>query len=144
MKEWALEHREALMTQDDARQAARATRLIDRELSAGAPGFVSLLVLVELCWVLKRLYAATEDELRETAQGLLDMPQPFGAHEPEHALLAKVQSAPKAKVAGVMEQFLAKAGGGALNVPRWAARSAGRYGRYDDQPGRPHQRAGSA
>jgi predicted nucleic-acid-binding protein len=63
------------LAQDDARQAARATRLIDQELSAAAPGFVSLVVLVELCWVLKRLYAATEDELRETAQGLLDMPQ---------------------------------------------------------------------
>lgn len=63
------------LAQDDPRQAARATRLIEQELSAGAPGFVSLIVLVELCWVLKRLYAATDDELRETAQGLLDMPQ---------------------------------------------------------------------
>ena len=33
----------------------------------------------------------------------------YGAHEPGHDLLVKMQWAPKAKVAGVVEQFLAKA-----------------------------------
>jgi DNA polymerase-3 subunit epsilon len=38
-----------------------------------------------------------------------DIGRRFGAHEPGHDLLVKVQAAPKAKVAGVVEQFLAKA-----------------------------------
>jgi DNA polymerase-3 subunit epsilon len=38
-----------------------------------------------------------------------DIGRRFGAHEPRHDLLVKMQAAPKAKVAGVVEQFLAKA-----------------------------------
>ena len=63
------------LAQDDAKQAAIATRLIERELSAAQPGFISLVVLVELCWVLKRLYAATEGELLGTVQDLLGAAQ---------------------------------------------------------------------
>jgi predicted nucleic-acid-binding protein len=63
------------LAQDDAQQAAVATRLIEHELSAAQPGFVSLVVLVELCWVLKRLYGATEDELLETVHDLLGAAQ---------------------------------------------------------------------
>jgi len=43
------------LAQDEPNQAARATRLIEEELSVAEPGFISLVVLVELCWVLKRL-----------------------------------------------------------------------------------------
>ncbi|MFZ2122744.1 MAG: type II toxin-antitoxin system VapC family toxin [Rhodoferax sp.] len=60
------------LTQDDARQAAIATRLIEQELSPTQPGFISLVVLVEVCWVLQRLYAATQDELLHTVKDLLD------------------------------------------------------------------------
>lgn len=59
------------LAQDDARQAAVATRLIDNELSAVEPGFVSLVVLVEMCWVLRRIYAASESELVDTVTDLL-------------------------------------------------------------------------
>lgn len=63
------------LTQDDARQSAAATRLIDHELSAAQPGFISLVVLVELCWVLKRLYAATQAELADTVADMLNTAQ---------------------------------------------------------------------
>jgi len=63
------------LTQDDPFQSARATRLIERQLSEKAPGFISLIVLVELWWVLKRLYRATDAELRQTVQDLLDTRQ---------------------------------------------------------------------
>ena len=63
------------LTQDDARQAAVATRLIERELSPTQPGFISLVVLVEVCWVLQRLYAATQDELLNTVEDLLNTAQ---------------------------------------------------------------------
>ena len=59
------------LAQDDARQSAIATRWIENGLSAAAPGFISLVVLVELCWVLNRLYGATENEIVATAGDLL-------------------------------------------------------------------------
>ena len=59
------------LAQDDVQQSALATRLIENGLNAATPGFISLVVLVELCWVLKRLYRATEPELIETATDLL-------------------------------------------------------------------------
>ena len=63
------------MAQDEPKQAARATRLIEEELSAAEPGFISLMVLVEVCWVLKRLYSASADELIAAVQDLLDTPR---------------------------------------------------------------------
>jgi predicted nucleic-acid-binding protein len=63
------------LAQDEPRQAAAATRLIEKELKVRAPGFISLLVLAELCWVLKRLYSATPAEVKGTVEDLLRMPQ---------------------------------------------------------------------
>lgn len=59
------------LAQDDAAQSARATRLIEHELSDREPGFIGLVVLVETCWVLKRLYGATAAELRDAVRDLL-------------------------------------------------------------------------
>jgi predicted nucleic-acid-binding protein len=59
------------LAQDDPAQSARATRLIERELSEGEPGYISLVVLVETCWVLKRLYGATPAEIASTVRDLL-------------------------------------------------------------------------
>jgi len=63
------------LVQDDPAQTARATRLIERELSDSEPGFVSLVVLMETCWVLKRIYGATKDEQRAMARGILETRQ---------------------------------------------------------------------
>lgn len=63
------------LAQDDAKQAARATRLIERELNAKNPGFISTVVLAELCWVLARLYGATPAELRAMVEDLLNSHQ---------------------------------------------------------------------
>lgn len=63
------------LAQDDAAQAARASRLIERELTERTPGFISLVVLVETCWVLKRLYGITPAEILETVRDLLDARQ---------------------------------------------------------------------
>lgn len=60
------------LAQDDPRQSAAATRLIEQTLSTAQPGFISLVVLIELCWVLKRLYGAKEPELADTVGALLD------------------------------------------------------------------------
>jgi predicted nucleic-acid-binding protein len=63
------------LAQDDPAQSARATRLIESELSERQPGFIGVIVLVETCWVLKRLYGATVSELRDTVRDLLDARQ---------------------------------------------------------------------
>lgn len=63
------------LAQDDRAQAARAVRLVERELTEREPGYISLVVLVETCWVLKRLYGATPIELRVTVRDLLDTRQ---------------------------------------------------------------------
>ena len=63
------------LAQDDAAQSARATRLIEGELSERVPGYLGLVALVEVCWVLKRLYDATAGELCDTVRDLLDARQ---------------------------------------------------------------------
>ncbi len=63
------------LAQDDRAQSARATRLIESELSERQPGFIGVIVLVETCWVLKRLYSATASELQNTVRDLLDARQ---------------------------------------------------------------------
>lgn len=63
------------LAQDDKVQAASATRFIETQLSQRSPGFISLVVLVELCWVLQRLYGATTSDLVETVTDLLATPQ---------------------------------------------------------------------
>ena len=44
------------IVQDDPNQAAAAERLIEGRCTAQAPGYVSVLVLVELVWVLTSAY----------------------------------------------------------------------------------------
>lgn len=44
------------ITQDDARQAAAASRLIEGSCTEDSPGFIAHIVLAELCWVLQRGY----------------------------------------------------------------------------------------
>ena len=59
------------LTQDDPDQTARATRVVEQELTESAPGFIGLVVLVETVWVLQRLYRASTEEIRETVTDLL-------------------------------------------------------------------------
>lgn len=63
------------LIQDDVTQSTIATRFIEQDLSAAEPGFISLVVLTELGWVLKRLYGASDAELLDTVADLLASPQ---------------------------------------------------------------------
>lgn len=45
------------LTQDDPEQASRAGRLIESRCTKEDPGYVSLVVLCELAWVLRGAYA---------------------------------------------------------------------------------------
>lgn len=56
--------------QDDARQSALAARLVE-SLTAGAPGFVPLIVVVELAWVLDLNYRLDRKQIAEAFDALL-------------------------------------------------------------------------
>ena len=56
--------------QDDAKQSLLASRLVE-SLSAEAPGFVPLVSVVELGWVLSSAYALNRAQLVEAFEGLL-------------------------------------------------------------------------
>lgn len=63
------------LAQDDAQQSALATRLIEQEVSETSPAFISLVVLVETCRVMQRLYKASKREVCELVRDLLDSRQ---------------------------------------------------------------------
>ena len=57
--------------QDDVVQSRRATELIERTLTEEAPGFVSLVTLVEMVWVLDRAYGFSGAEIADVVEGML-------------------------------------------------------------------------
>ena len=44
------------LAQDDPAQSAKATEIIERRLSEANPGFVSVVAMAEMAWVLERAY----------------------------------------------------------------------------------------
>jgi predicted nucleic-acid-binding protein len=63
------------LTQDDAKQSAVATRLIEKTLSVEQRGFIAAVVLCEVAWVLEVRYEAGRDRIREVIEGLLTSKQ---------------------------------------------------------------------
>ena len=63
------------ITQDDARQAAIANRLFEKTLSPDDPGFVSIVTLCEIAWVLADCYGVDDDRIRAVMEGLLGSKQ---------------------------------------------------------------------
>jgi predicted nucleic-acid-binding protein len=63
------------LAQDDARQAAAATRLIEGTLSAEARGFISIVTLAEVVWVMASNYRAARAAVADIVEGLLTAPQ---------------------------------------------------------------------
>ena len=62
------------ITQDDPVQAAAAATILERRLSHQEPGFVSLVVVMELVWVLRSFYAFADDRIAEALRQMLLMP----------------------------------------------------------------------
>jgi predicted nucleic-acid-binding protein len=60
------------LLQDDAVQSPLATRLIRSRCSSEEPGFVSLIVLVEMLWTLRRGYAFGREALETAVSDLLE------------------------------------------------------------------------
>lgn len=58
------------VAQDDQRQSPKATRLIE-SLTADTPGYVGVVSVIELVWVLTGCYSLTRDEISEVLETLL-------------------------------------------------------------------------
>jgi predicted nucleic-acid-binding protein len=67
------------IAQDDPKQSPKATRLIE-SMTADAPGYVSLISIVELVWVLTDCYALTKDEICGVLETLLRTKEIIVAH----------------------------------------------------------------
>ena len=96
------------LAQDEAKQSASATRFIESQLSERSQGFISLVVLVELCWVMERIYSATTEEIGAMVNDLLAMPvlhlqQREAVREAAHRLLTQ-----KTKATGFADLLIAQ------------------------------------
>jgi predicted nucleic-acid-binding protein len=59
------------LAQDDPVQSPRATEIIERQLTEGNPGFVSIVAMVEIVRVLDRAYGLTADEVARAVERML-------------------------------------------------------------------------
>ena len=63
------------IAQDDAAQTARATRLLEHECSPATPGYIGLVVLLELVWVSENCYGASRAEIANIVRRILSIRQ---------------------------------------------------------------------
>jgi predicted nucleic-acid-binding protein len=63
------------LTQDDPKQSPIATRFMESTISTEDPGFISLIVLAEVLWVLVSLYSVDRAGVAEIITGLLTTEQ---------------------------------------------------------------------
>ena len=63
------------IAQDDATQSRRATSFIENECNEAAPGFVGLVVLVEVVWVSENCYGAAREEVADIVRRILSIKQ---------------------------------------------------------------------
>jgi len=59
------------LAQDDAVQSRAATRIIEHDLSAKEPGFVSVVAMAEIAWVLERSYGLSQRDVAGTIERML-------------------------------------------------------------------------
>ena len=59
------------LTQDDAKQATQATRLIEQAIRSDEPLFINSIVLCELSWVLTRAYDFSKNDLAGVFEKIL-------------------------------------------------------------------------
>jgi predicted nucleic-acid-binding protein len=59
------------ITQDEPRQAKKATQLIESQLSGEVPGFITLITLVEVSWVLEACYKQSKADVLTVLEALI-------------------------------------------------------------------------
>lgn len=63
------------LTQDDPAQAAQANEWIEQRMTSREPGFISVIVLVEVLWVLEACYDQSREAVAEVVNALLTTKQ---------------------------------------------------------------------
>jgi predicted nucleic-acid-binding protein len=59
------------LAQDDPKQSPRATEIVERRLTEQEPGFVSLVTILEVVWVLKSLFKRSRQQIASDVEMLL-------------------------------------------------------------------------
>ena len=59
------------LTQDDPVQSPKATKIIERRFTRDRPGFISLVTMAEVVWVLGSVYALEDGEIADTVERML-------------------------------------------------------------------------
>jgi predicted nucleic-acid-binding protein len=59
------------LTQDDPVQSARAVQLVEGQLTQRDPGFISIVVMVEIAWVLDRAYGFSRQAIAAAIERVL-------------------------------------------------------------------------
>jgi predicted nucleic-acid-binding protein len=59
------------LAQDDPKQSPRATEIVERGLTEQEPGFVSLVTILEVVWVLKSLFKRSRQQIANDVEMLL-------------------------------------------------------------------------
>ena len=59
------------LAQDDPTHSPRATEIVERSLTVQEPGFVSLVSILEVIWVLKSLFKRSRNEIANDIEMLL-------------------------------------------------------------------------
>ena len=96
--------------QDDAKQSPKATKLIE-SLTTDAPGFVSLVSIVELGWVLSSSYGLTRQQVTQALELLLRTKEVVIDHADQVLKVLRVFKASSADFADcLIERSAASAG----------------------------------
>ena len=71
------------LTQDDPIQSGKATHLIERRLGPVEPGFVSVVTMVEIAWVLERAYGLPRPQVAAAIERMLQADALVVENEPQ-------------------------------------------------------------
>lgn len=71
------------LTQDDPAQSREATEIIERRLTKASLGFVSVVAMAEIAWVLDRAYGFTAKEIAAAIERMLQVEVLLIQHEEE-------------------------------------------------------------
>jgi predicted nucleic-acid-binding protein len=63
------------LTQDDQKQANKANKLIEQPLTDQKPGYITLITLVELVWVLESCYEQSKSEILNVLHAVITTKQ---------------------------------------------------------------------
>jgi predicted nucleic-acid-binding protein len=59
------------LTQDDPAQSRRATEILERQLTPEHPGFLCMVTMVEIVWVLDRAYGLSAEKIAAALERML-------------------------------------------------------------------------